>query len=210
MNGLWGKKIGMTQIFQDDKVVPVTVVDVAHWFVLGVKTVEKDGYSAMQVGRVRLRYEGKKFLSEWASNLKKYFQYVREIKIDDQSLLNDVTVGQNVDLSSQVNFDKLVDVSGITKGLGFAGVVRRWNFTGGRASHGNKPMGRRPGSIGSLTACGKVIKGKKMPGRMGGKQRTMKSVPVVSLDKDANLMLVKGSIPGKSGSLVFVRKAIQG
>jgi large subunit ribosomal protein L3 len=209
VNGLWGKKVGMTQIFQGDKVVPVTVVDVAHWFVIAVKTVKKDDYDAIQVGCVRLRYKGKTFLREWASDLKKYFQYVREIKIDNNKLLNNFTIGQCIDLSSQVDFDNLVDVTGVTKGAGFAGVVRRHNFRGARASHGDT-MGKRTGSIGSLTACGKVIKGKKMPGRMGGKQRTMKSVPVVSFDKDANLMLVKGSIPGKSGTLVFVRKAIQG
>lgn len=209
MNGLWGKKVGMTQIFQGDKVVPVTVVDVAHWFVVAVKTVKKDGYGAIQVGCVRLRYEGKSFSREWISDLKKYFQYIREIKIDDASLINSFAVGQRVDLSSKVDFDKFVDVTGTTKGAGFAGVVKRYNFRGARASHGDT-MGRRTGSIGSLTACGKVIKGKKMPGRMGGKQRTMKSIPVVSFDKDANLMLVKGSVPGKSGTLVFVRKAIQG
>lgn len=204
VTGLWGKKIGMTQVFSGNKVAPVTVIDFAHWFVTNVKTQERDGYQAVQVGRIKEKYAQEAFSEEWLKKPQQYFSFVREIKVDGE--LGDVKVGQPADFKTLVAQGDKVDVFGITKGCGFAGVVRRHGFTGARASHGSM-MGRRPGSIGFMRSQGRVIKGKKLPGRMGNQKQVMKNLEIVRVEPDAQIVLVKGSVPGKAGSLVFIRKA---
>jgi len=206
VSGLWGKKIGMTQVFsKENAVVPVTVIDVAGWFVINVRTVERDGYAALQLGRVKKRYEGLAFSKDWLKNLKKYFGVVREVRVktEDQELLP--VVGQALDITTVLQEGQSVDVFGTSKGCGFAGVVRRHNFAGPPKTHGHT-MGNRTGSIGSYCSVGKVIKGKAMPGHMGAKSRMVKNLEVVRVDHDAKVVLVKGAVPGKSGSLVFVAK----
>jgi len=201
--GLWGKKIGMTQIFSDkNAVVPVTVVDVSGWYITNIRTQERDGYDAVQVGRVKDRHSGKKFEINWIKSPKQYFSYIKEIRLSKPF---EGTIGKPADFLSLFEKGDIVDVFGRTKGCGFAGVVRRYNFAGPPGSHGST-MGKKPGSIGSFCSQGRVIKGKKMPGQMGNRNRVARNLEVVRLEKESDVVLVKGSIPGKSGSLVFLRK----
>ncbi len=201
--GIWGKKIGMTQVFVNDKVRPISVIDVNNWVITNIRTVERDKYHAVQVGLVKKKYRDQKLLASWLKNTKKYFTVVREIKLSES--VETLTVGKPLDFTALLSEGDKVDVFGITKGCGFAGVVRRHNFAGARASHGST-MGDKPGSIGGSRTQGKVHKGKKMPGHMGTRKRVMQNLQVVQVNKDPHMVLVHGSIPGKAGSLVFIRK----
>jgi len=203
IKGLWGKKIGMTQVFVGDKVVPVTAIDVANWVVTNIRTKERDGYSAIQVGCIKKRHSDKTFTQDWLKKTKEYFTVLREIRLDENP--QDVIVGQSADFYTELNEGDKVDVSGKTIGRGFAGVVKRHGFGGPPASHGST-MGNKPGSIGFFTSQGKVIKGKKMPGHMGDKKRMIRNLPVIKIEEDAKLVLVKGAVPGKTGSLLYIRK----
>lgn len=204
MTGIWGRKIGMTQVFSQDKVVPVTAIDIADWYVTNIKTEERDGYNAVQLGSLKTRYKNEKFNKEWLKQLRRYFSFIREVHLKDAS--TDFKIGRLVDFSQLLTLGEEVDVFGVSKGHGFAGVVKRHGFTGAVASHGST-MGKRPGSIGSLVKSGFVAKGKKLPGRMGGDKCVMRKLEVVMIKPEAKTILVKGSIPGKAGSLVFVRRA---
>ena len=197
ISGVWGKKVGMTQVFTENKVVPVTAIDTSNWFVTGIKTLERDGYAAVQVGRLRTRYEGKPFDPAWLTERKKHFLWVREIAHSGAEL----TVGQVVSPEVMLETGKLVDVTGISMGHGFQGVVKRHEFGGGPNSHGSM-FHRRPGTMSFMHARGRVIKGKKLPGQMGCDRRVMKNLEVIKVAPD--LVLVKGSIPGKAGSLVHI------
>ena len=204
VNGLWGKKIGMTQVFSDDnKVVPVTVIDISNWYITQIKTKEKDGYTAVQIGRVKDRFAKESFSNSWLSDPQKYFSSFKEVPVDEEAA--GVEVGQAADAAQFVAEGDMVDVFGITKGAGFQGVVKRHGFAGGGASHGST-FGRRPGSLSFMRTRGRVVKGKAMPGHMGVQRRVMKNLEVVKVEPDARVLVVKGSVPGKSGSLVFVRK----
>ena len=209
ITGLWGKKIGMTQIFSEEKVVPVTAVDVSGWVVTNIKTKAIDGYSAVQIGRIKDRYVNKKFDMNWLKNPRTYFSVLREIKLSNdvsESEKSPVVVGKPADFLSIFAEGDSVNVFGTSKGSGFAGVVRRYNFGGPPGSHG-ATMGKRTGSIGFMCSVGRVIKGKKMPGHMGNRKCFAKNLTVAKLKKDSDLVLLKGSVPGKSGSLVFLQKA---
>jgi len=209
VTGLWGKKIGMTQVFSDESaVIPVTAVDVSGWVVTNIRTNERDGYNAVQVGRIKDRYADKKFEINWLKKPKKYFSLLKEIKLSkdiSEDKESAITVGAAADFLSILSDGDMVDVFGMTKGCGFAGVVRRYNFGGPPASHG-ATMGKKPGSLSFFCSQGRVIKGKKMPGHMGNRKRVSQNLKVVRTDNDSNIVLVKGSIPGKSGSFVFLRK----
>ena len=203
VGGFYGRKIGMTQLFSENQVIPVTIIDASSWFVTDIKTKERDGYYAVQLAKVRKRYEGEKFLPTWLKNKKEYFLYVREVPMT--AAPEGVEIGTAADFFKLFNVGDVVDVSGVTKGCGFAGVMRKHNFSGGRKSHGDM-MGRRPGSIGSLTKSGHVIKGKGLPGHMGVQNRTIQNLEIIQVISESNAIAVKGSVPGKAGSLVFVRK----
>ena len=203
-NGLWAKKIGMTEVFRGDLVVPVTVVDIADWYVLQVKTAEADGYSAVKIGHLKNRYAKNGFNAAFLKSLVKFFDHVREVKVDSSKVAPEV--GSEVDYASILDEGDAVDVIGTTKGSGFAGVVKRHNFGGGRASHGGSNTLRAPGSISFMRRQGRIIKGKRMAGHMGVVRKTVKGLEIVSIDVNSKAVLVKGAIPGKSGSLVFVRK----
>lgn len=199
-----GKKIGMTQVFsENDKVVPVTAIDLNNWFVTNIKSKEKDGYDAIQVGLVRNKYARQQFSNNWVKKPMHYFYALREI--DTHEKLKDAVVGQPVDFCSLLQIGDNFDVFGTTKGHGFQGVVKRHGFTGGRASHGPR-FGRIPGSLGFMRSQGRVIKGKKLPGHMGDVQRVMRNLKVIRIEPEAHVVLIKGSIPGGSGSLIFMRK----
>lgn len=199
-----GKKIGMSQLFsQHNKVIPVTVIDVNNWLVTNIKSKERDGYDAVQVGLVRNKHVGKTFSPSWVKKPMHYFYVLNEI--ESHELLKEAVVGQPVDFCSLVQVGQNLDVFGTTKGHGFQGVVKRHGFTGGRASHGPR-FGRIPGSLGFMRSQGRVIKGKKLPGHMGSVQCVMQNLEVVKIEADAKVIVVKGSVPGSPGSLVFMRK----
>jgi large subunit ribosomal protein L3 len=204
--GLWGRKIGMTQLFCNDaQVVPVTAITLDHWIVTNILTEDKHGYARIQVACLRDRYKDVAFLPEWLKNMKKYFRYVREIKTDGAA---DQAIGQAISLDVFINGDK-ADIIGYTRGMGFAGVYRRYGFGGAAKTHGSK-MGKCPGSLGFTRRSGEVSKGKKLPGHMGVERKTIQNMIVVDCDKESKTIYVKGSVPGKSGSLLFVRKRING
>lgn len=207
LQGVWGKKIGMTQVFNDkDLVVPVTVIDVARWVVTQVKTTEKDGYNALQLATVRSRFADQPFSADWLKKMKTYFVFVREVKVIDTTTTYEV--GQEIDPVAILGGDAIVDVFGTTKGKGFQGVIKRLGFSGGRASHGQK-LGRKPGSLSFMRARGRVMKNKGLPGHMGALARVSKHLQVVKIDGSAGLILVKGAVAGHSGSLVYLQK-VQG
>lgn len=202
VTGFWGKKIGMTQIFKDDKVVPVTAINTSNWIITNIKNNDRDGYNAVQVGYLRSKYTSKAFDGSWLKNLKKYFSDIKEIKVDS---LDGFTVGNTADFASTFAEGSYVDVIGLSKGCGFAGAVKRHNFRGGCNSHGDK-TGRRTGSQSFMRSRGRVIKGKRLPGHMGTAQKTIKNLEVVKINPEERVILVKGSVPGKSGSLVFLNR----
>ncbi|PDH30710.1 MAG: 50S ribosomal protein L3 [Puniceicoccaceae bacterium MED-G30] len=204
---LLGKKIGMTQVFDDEnRLIPVTVIEAGPCPVTQVKTSDKDGYAAVQIG---YRPQKQQRLSKAArGHFKKAgvdtHAELSEFRTDDGAELN---VG---DILTVDRFEagQKIDVIGTSKGRGFQGVVKRYGFAGGPASHGSM-FHRRGGSYGMCQWPGHVIKGKKMPGHMGDVQRTVQNLTIVKVLADENLILVKGSIPGSRGSLVTVRSAVK-
>lgn len=204
VNGFWCRKVGMTQVFTaDNKVVPVTAVDASGWYVSQIKTEDKHGYNAVQVAYVREKYQGQSFQQEWLKEKSKYFRWVREIAVDQ--IPDTLQVGQMFDFSEVVKEKDQVNVVGTTKGCGFAGVMRRHKYAGGPSSHGSM-FNRRPGSISFMRSQGKVIKGKTMAGHMGVTRKTVRNLEVVQVVAANNLVLIKGAMAGKPGSLVYVRK----
>jgi large subunit ribosomal protein L3 len=204
MMGLIGKKLGMTQLF-DEKgdIVPVTVIEAGPCTVTDIRTGERDGYSALQLGfgtNKESRFS-KPVLGQFKKRNLPASRHLREFRLGDVS---SYTLGQTLNASV---FEKgeHVDVLGTTKGRGFAGVIKRHKFTAGTASHG-PTMGREPGSIGSSAYPSRVIKGKKLPGRMGGKPLTIKNLVVAGVDAEQNVILVRGAIPGPPNGLVYVLK----
>ena len=206
LTSLLGKKIGMTQLFDSKRnVIPVSVVDINDWFVTQIKTQEKDGYCALQLGLLRTRYRSKDFSFAWLRKMKNFFAYVREVSVDE-SIVNNFKVGQKITLDNiGVQEDDAISVTGTSIGLGFQGVVKRWGFAGGPASHGSN-FHRRPGSIGNLTTEGNVIKGLPMAGHCGCERVTTKGLRVVRIDKENGCLFVKGAVPGKKNSLILIRK----
>lgn len=204
MMGIIGRKIGMTQLF-DEKgdIIPVTVIEAGPCTVTEIRTGERDGYTALQLGfgtNKESRFT-KPVLGQFKKRNLPPSRHLREFRVGDVSAY---TVGQKIDASL---FEKgeHVDVEGTTKGRGFAGVIKRHGFTAGTASHG-PTMGREPGSIGSSAYPSRVIKGKRLPGRMGGKTLTTKNLVVAGVDAEQNVLLVRGAIPGPPNGLVFVIK----
>jgi large subunit ribosomal protein L3 len=201
LQGFLGKKIGMTQIFREDgRVVPVTVIEAGPCVVTQVKTLESDGYEAVQLGFGDVKRRNK----PQAGHLKnsKLSRYLREVSTDDTS---EFEVGQTIGVDIFEAGEK-IDVIGKSKGRGFAGVMKRWNFGGGPRTHGQSDRARAPGSIGGGTTPGKVYKGLKMAGHMGNRRITVKGLEIVEIDFERNLLLIKGGIPGATNSLVQIRR----
>ncbi len=205
VEGILGRKLGMTQVFEaDGKAVPATVIEAAPLTVVQVKTLENDGYEAVQVGigaRKRVNSPQKGHMKGLGQ-----FRYLRELKVDN---VGDWEVGKTVGVEIFEPGD-LVDVSGLSKGRGFAGVMKRHNFHGGPKTHGQSDRARAAGSIGAGTSPGKVIKGMKMAGHMGAKQVTVKSLKVVRSDPGKGILIVRGAVPGNEGALVKVRRSPRG
>lgn len=193
------KKIGMSQIYQDDKIVPVTILESDGVFVTQIKNKDKDGYNAIQVG-----FGKKNKLSKAMKNHLKglgNLRWLKEVKIDD-SEINNFKVGDKINLAIFQEGEK-AKVVGTTKAKGFQGVVKRHGFHGGPKTHGQKNRLRAPGSIGP-TFPQHVIKGRKMAGRMGGDRITLKNVKIAKIIPEKNLICLKGAIPGKRGDLVEI------
>ncbi|MCH2499119.1 MAG: 50S ribosomal protein L3 [SAR202 cluster bacterium] len=202
LQGFLGKKIGMTQIFREDgRVVPVTVIQAGPCVVTQVKTKETDGYEAVQLGFGDVKRRNKPESGHLKNS--RLSQYLREVATDDTS---EFEVGQAIGVDIFESGEK-VDVIGTSKGRGFAGVMKRWNFGGGPRTHGQSDRARAPGSIGGGTTPGKVYKGLKMGGHMGNRRITVKGLEIIEIDTERNLLLVKGGIPGATNSLVQIRRA---
>jgi large subunit ribosomal protein L3 len=198
---LWGRKIGMTQKFaSNNKVIPVTVVKIWDWKILQRKTTGHDGYEAIQIGCLRNRYAKLPFTLEWLKNKKKYFLFVREVRCNENDIFE---IGSSLLLDNIFSEGEKISVTGKTIGKGFQGCVKRHGFAGGRASHGDK-LGRKPGSLSGLRTQGFVSKGKKLPGHDGVETKTISNLKVVEFLPTEGLVIVKGAIPGKSGSLVRI------
>lgn len=206
LNRVLGKKIGTTQVFDKvGNVVPVTVVNVAHWFVTQVKTSANDGYAALQLGLLKKKFREKEFSQEWLKHKSDYFTHLKEVRIDGDTDIS-YTPGQAVTMDSiALSEGTFVDVTGTSKGLGFQGVVKRWGFGGGPDSHGST-FHRRPGASGHMRTQGEVIKGKRFPGHLGAEQVTVKGLQVVLVDKEQGCLFIKGAIPGKKDSLVAIKE----
>jgi len=201
IQGMIGKKIGMTQLFHDDGEVVVTAIEVGPCFVIQVKTEAKDGYNAVQLGFG----EAKRLNSPQKGHLKEIgqFKHLREFSVED---VNSVQVGQKVDVDMFKPGD-LLDVTGISKGKGFAGVVKRHHFAGGPKTHGQSDRHRAPGSIGATTSPGRVLKGMRMAGHMGDRRVTERNLKVLDVDSARHLLLVKGAVPGSKKGLLLIKKA---
>ena len=203
-----GKKLGMTQIFDNNGlVVPVTVVEAGPCYVSQVKTVENDGYSAVQLafGDVREQLLNKPMLGTLKKAEITAKKYLKEFKLDNAS---EYKLGDKIVCDIFAEGD-MVDVSGTSKGHGFSGTIAKWNFHRHRMTHGNGPVHRHVGSIGANTFPAKVFKGKKMAGRWGNEKVTVQNLKVVKVDADRNILLIKGAIPGAKGSLVSVKSAVK-
>lgn len=203
------EKVGMTQLWDDEnRVIAVTVLRVPPCRIVQIKTLERDGYTALQVTY------GNKADSKVNQPAAGHFKAagvepgVRlvELRLDDVS---DYEVGQALDVSL-LEAGELVDVTSVSKGKGFAGVMKRHNFSGQRASHGAHRVHRAPGAIGACATPGRVFRGQKMPGRMGGQKVTTQNLTVIRSDAERDLLLVKGSVPGPKGAVVVVRDAVKG
>ena len=207
MNTLIAKKIGMTQIFDENSnSLGVTVLDVSDCRVVQVKSTQKDGYSAVQ-----LTIGSKKKLSKpLESHYKKYKvdpgEVLFEVRVNEDTELNP---GQKINVKDFFEVGQKVDITGISKGKGFAGVMKRHNFSGQKASHGVHKVHRAGGSIGNASYPGHVFKGQKMAGRMGNQKTTIQSVTIVGLDEEQNYLLVNGSVPGNKGNIVQVQSAVK-
>ena len=204
MKGLIGKKIGMTQVYEEGVLVPVTVIEAGPCVVVGVKTMEKDGYSALQVGfgTKKVKNTSKAVLGNVA---KAGVQdnppaVIKEFRADEDPVAELGSV-MTADIFAAGEF---LDVSGVTKGKGFAGVMKRHHFGGGRDGHGGG-WHRKPGSIGCREKPGHIMKGKKMPGQLGNANRTVQNLRLVKVEE--NLLFVRGAVPGPNGGTIIVKKA---
>jgi len=208
IQGILGKKLGMTQVFvADGRRIPVTVVEAGPCTVVQKKTESTDGYNALQVG-----FEAKKshrvnkpMMGHFKKADQGAFTTLRELAADN---VDEYQVGDQVTCDSVFKAGDIVDVTGTSKGKGFQGVIKRWGFSGGRATHGSK-FHRAPGSIGMSASPARVHRGKKMPGQMGNARVTQQNLEIVEVRADQNLILVKGAITGPNQGLVLIRKCVK-
>lgn len=208
MKGLIGKKVGMTQVYDEKGVlIPVTVIEAGPCVVTAVKTVERDGYAAVQLGfgarkSKNIGKPGLGHLAKAGVTGDKLPSILREFRTDE-ALEPGAVLNAGIFAAGEY-----LDVVGTTKGRGFQGVVKRWNFGGGRASHGGA-WERRPGSIGCREWPGRVQKGKRMPGHMGNVRRTVQNLEIVRVMAEDNVLLVKGAIPGANGGILLIQSALK-
>jgi large subunit ribosomal protein L3 len=209
--GLVGRKCGMTRVFTEDGAsIPVTVIEVLPNRVTQVKTQDNDGYSAIQIttGACKRSRLSKAAAGHFAKAGVEPGNELREFCVDDSKQLEGIAVGSEIKVDIFA-VGQYVDVSGVTKGKGFAGAVKRHHFRTQDATHGNSLSHRAPGSIGQRQSPGKVFKGKKMCGHLGDVQRTILSQQVVRVDAEKNLILIRGAVPGATSSVVIIRPAVK-
>ena len=202
--GMIGKKLGMTALFTSDgKYIPVTVVQVGPCVVTQIKNISSDGYNAIQLGFGEKKKSriNKPMQGHFKKSGAGCFEFLREVPVDDSS---EYKLGQTVSLDL-FTIGERIDVSGTTKGRGFAGVIKRHGFHGGKKTHGSHSH-RIPGSIGCSAWPAKVIKGKKMPGQYGNNRKTVRNLEIVDIRPEQNLMLIKGAVPGSGYGLVEIKK----
>lgn len=202
VEGIIGRKIGMTQVFSEDgRVEPVTAIEAGPCFVTQIKRAEKGGYDAVQLGFG----QAKRLNSPQKGHLKKVgmLKHLREFKAAD---IDSIEAGHRVDVGMFKTGD-LVDISGTSKGRGFAGGVKRHHFAGGPKTHGQSDRHRAPGSIGAGTTPGRVLKGRRMAGHMGNQRVTVRKLKVVEADPERNLLLIRGAVPGPRKGLLTIRKS---
>jgi large subunit ribosomal protein L3 len=205
--GILGKKLGMTQVFGEGQMKAVTAIEAGPCIVLQVKTEVKDGYSAAKIGFGEIDKKKNKTKTEKKKRGKAKaalkYKYMRELQLDtDQK----VEPGQKIDVSL-FKVGDLVDITGISRGKGFAGGVKRYHFRGGPKTHGQSDRWRAPGSVGSNTSPGRVLKGLRMAGHMGDQRVTVSNLEVVQTDPARNLLLIKGAVPGMTNSLLIIKKS---
>jgi large subunit ribosomal protein L3 len=202
-NGILGRKIGMTRVYNDlGRSIPVTVIEAGPCTVLQKKTVGKEGYNAIQVGFLEKKSQrlNKPEVGHFKRSGGTGYYHVREFRVDDPDVYE---LGQLITLSEVLKVGDKVDISGKTKGRGFQGVVKRYGFGGGKASHGSG-FHRAPGSIGCSAYPGRVLRGKKMPGHMGTDSKTLKNLTIVDIREEENILLVQGAVPGAKNGLVSI------
>lgn len=206
--GIIGKKVGMTQIFDENgKVIPVTVVEAGPCVVVQKKTVESDGYAAVQLGfgDVSVHKTNKPSMGRFDKADVAPKKTLREFRLDS---IDDIKVGDIVKADVFAVGDK-IDVIGTSKGKGYTGTVKRYNFSRMKMSHGTGPVARHVGSLGSSASPGKVFKGKKLPGHMGSERVTVQNLTVVKVDAENNLIAIKGALPGAKGGVVCIRDSVK-
>ena len=203
ITGIIGKKLGMTQMFRDSgEAEAVTVVEAGPCSVIQIKTAAKEGYNAVQLGFG----EAKRLKSPQRGHLRGLgqFKHLKEFRVDD---IGDIEVKVDVSLFQEGD---LVDVTGVSRGKGFAGVVKRHGFAGGPKTHGQSDRHRHPGSIGATTSPGRVLKGTRMAGHMGNRRVTVRKLEVLKADPERNLLLIKGAVPGGKNGLLLITKSAGG
>lgn len=204
LNGIIGKVIGGTQFFHEDgSSDAVTVIQAGPCTVTEIKSVERDGYESIQLGFQPARRANKPTAGHMVKSGGKSFRYLREFRLDSEA---ELSLGDEVGVSIFETGEK-VTITGTSKGKGFQGGVKRYNFRGGPKTHGQSDRHRAPGSIGAGSTPGRVIKGMRMAGRMGGQKVTVKNLQLVHVDSDRNLLVVKGAVPGVKDSLLTIRKS---
>ena len=206
--GLIGKKIGMTQIFDEKgNVIPVTVIECGPCVVAQKKTAENDGYDAIQLGFMdaKAKHMTKAEQGHFGKNGLQIKKHLKEFRYDDCSKYN---VGDVITVDTFAAGEK-VDITGMTKGHGYSGVVKRWNCHKLRMTHGVGPVHRQPGSMGANSSPSRVFKNKKMAGQYGNEQVTVQNLNVVKIDAEKNLIAVKGAVPGAKGGIVFIRDSVK-
>jgi len=208
MKGILGKKVGMTQIFDErGEVVPITVIEAGPCFVAQVKTVERDGYAAVQLGfeEVKPRRLTKPQMQHLQKSKVPPLRYLREFRLGEGELAS-FQEGKKVTVDI-FQVGEYVDVTGTSKGRGFAGVMKRHGFRGGPITHGQSDRQRAPGAIGACKTPGRIFKGHRMAGRMGGERVTVQGLQVVLVDPERNLLAVRGAVPGAQNGLLMIRQA---
>ena len=206
MSGILGKKVGMTQVFDESgEASPVTVIEAGPCPIVQIKTADTDNYQAIQLGFGNRKKMSRPKQGHLSKADVESCQFLREFRVDS---LEGLSVGSTIDVGIFSEGD-FVDVAGESKGRGFAGVVKRWGFKGGRKSHGGEQDHRRPGSIGASAYPARVFKGKKMPGRMGAERVTVQNLQVVKADAERNLLVVKGAVPGPPNGLLMIKKSVK-
>ncbi len=211
-DGLLGKKVGMTQIFDEQgHCVPVTLIEAGPCYVLSVKSIEKNGYQAVEFGFQAKKSQNvnKPLMGHFAKAEKGAFQHVRELRFTEGNNLSKLTVGAEVLVKDLFAEGTFVDITGISKGKGFAGVVKKYHMKGQPATRGTHEHERNVGSIGNRAKPGKVWKNTRVPGHMGSETVTTQNLKVVAIDIEKNLIMVKGAVPGAKGGMVVIKNAVK-